>query len=75
MLLQGPEKKANSTVVNDKPKPKAKAKSNLKKKTAGEFEEIEESDQSKGKTSKQELQGFQDEVWVKGWKEVIQCFA
>ena len=32
MLLQGPEKKANSTVVNDKPKPKAKAKSNFKKK-------------------------------------------
>ena len=32
VLLQGPEKKANSTVVNDKPKPKAKAKSNSKKK-------------------------------------------
>ena len=32
VLLQGPEKKANSTVVNDKPKPNAKAKSNSKKK-------------------------------------------
>lgn len=32
VLLQGPEKKANSTVVKEKPKPKAKAKSNSKKK-------------------------------------------
>ena len=75
VLLQGPEKKANSTVVKEKPKPKAKAKSNSKKKQPENSKKSKKVTQGKAEPGSKNCKASKGEVWGKGWKEVIQCFA